>query len=254
MQGRVSWLTLLIALSGFLLCAVAGCGDSTTLNTPKAKKSKKAKTPEPLPEMDESSVLVDQGRVEFFAPRGWYVSERSEKYLAMTCYRRSIRYPEIALRGEDFPEIERVTDDNVKRFATMRREAMADEEIKLFKEVKPVRIGSFVGIEYQRLAKVRNKIIARLFLETVVDGRLYRVELRATKSSVGNNIGFGHALVAALRFPKAGSSATAEPVDSGESVDDGETADDQQPADENATQGEEKPSTDDDSPEADPSE
>jgi hypothetical protein len=176
---------------GWLLAAVllpSGCGrapDAPAPAAPPAPEDPPAPQSPPsagavaLPKLADPLPLLDEGRVEVSPPKGWEVPSRSSKYLALFQQDRGSKYPAIILTGEDydFPD---VTAENAGELA-----AKLAAELSVA-SVEPTSVGSFVGVTYRKRSRERDslsKIVDRLFLETVVAGRKYRLELRTREDS-----------------------------------------------------------------------
>jgi len=198
------------ALAMFVIAALgvslAGCGRSAAPSK-RANQSRQAARPvsldtAKLPQLGSYLPPLDDGRVEVAPPADWYIPPRSSKYLFMVRQSDSETYPCVLATVEDFDGFAYLSEKNVGQFAKRR----ASELGKQPDQVKPVRIGDLIGITYAKRAKVKgtvSKIVELQYLETVVDGRLYRLQLRAESGTLQKAQPYLYAIAAGLRFPKA---------------------------------------------------
>lgn len=196
--------SLLAALLAVVPAAcMVGCGGSV----PPTKKAEQAKKPAAvaaasLPKLGGYLPPLDDGRLEAAPPAGWHIPPRSSKYLFRAQRSNSNMYPCLLATAEDFDQFAYLTEDNIGQFARGR----AADVNKDPDQVKPVQIGGFLGITYAKRAKVKgsvSQIVELQYLETVIDGRLYRIELRAESGTLTQAQPYLYAVAEGLRFPKA---------------------------------------------------
>jgi len=188
-----------IAFSGVLLGCGLGCGDSPSGPPP---TSPAAVVPEKLPELDEPFGPLDGDRLNVPPPKGWYIAPRSSDYVVRFQADMAIGYPMIVVTAEDFTQTRNVDKGNVGQFVEQIAEALkADPKVsKLAAPVKPVELAGRQYVTHHRRAKVKHKIIERVFFETVVAGRKYAIELRTYKGTVDRYRPHAMAVAGATEF------------------------------------------------------
>lgn len=184
---RVAWLLLPLAL-------MAGCNDT----------QKESVRPEPkgvstgnLPKLGDYLPPLDQSRVEIAPPAEWHIPPRSSKWIARFQQSDESQYPSIIITAEDCQSIFTVSESNLSEFAD---QIAAEQSVA---EVKPVTIGRFAGVAYQKRGKEKqsiDRILERLFLETVVAGRKYCIELRTREGSLAEGQPYLFAVANGIRF------------------------------------------------------
>ena len=192
-----------------LLVLAVGCGGPK----PKAPVSNEApKNVEigELPKLGTPIGPLDDGRIEAAPPVGWFTPLRDSRWVIRFQASEAATYPTILITAEDYKNIFNVSEENVDEFAEQISVALEADGVatRLSEDVRPVRIGTFHGITYGRRAKVKNRIVQRLFLETVVTGRKVSLELRARKGTLGKYRPHLHAVAEGIKFLKA---ETSEP-------------------------------------------
>lgn len=185
----------------FALPLVVGCGGGSSSKSDsqaavaKVERSELVGVGEYLPPMDE-------GRIEVAPPQGWVPAPRGSKFLVRFIPDATTDYPTIIVTADDSDGVKNATSANLKKLAAEVKEA---ESVK---QAKPIVIGDkFHGVLYRKLSREKdsvNKIIDRLMVATVVDGRRYTVELRArSEASQRDNQKYLYAVAHGLRFAKA---------------------------------------------------
>jgi len=202
MRSSRIWRTVsLIVLVGF----VAGC--PTAPSTPSREESS-AILPENLPKLGDYMPPLDDERIEVAPPAGWHIPSASSKYIVRFQTDVQTKYPSIIVTGKDYEPIFRVSKDNVKQFAAQVKSAES------LSSVEPIEVGKFIGVTYGKRAKEKqsiNKILERLFLDTVVAGRRYSIELRTREGSLVEAQPYLFAVANGIKFLKA-EPAQEEPV------------------------------------------
>lgn len=202
--------------------ALPGCGDS--LKPPQSDEQAgpaevKLRT---LPKLGDYLPPLDGNRIQVAPPRDWYLPPRSSKWIARFQISQRAGYPKIVIQAEDYDGIFKVSEENVGQFA---RQIAAEYEAdgstaKLASPVEPIKVGQFCGVDYVRRAKSGNMVVDRLFMETVVAGRKYSIELRAVQGTVRKFRPHLLAVAGGIKFLKA----AAEPEEEGaEDVDQSES-------------------------------
>jgi hypothetical protein len=168
-----------------------------------------------LPELGEYMPPLDGERIEVAPPEGWTVSPRGEGYVVRFRESTAEKYPMILVTAEDCEAVANLSPDNVREFAdrTRREESLGAAE--------PITIGDFVGVVYGKRgkeAKSLNRILERLLLVTVADGRKYTLELRTWEGQLEKSKRALFAVAGGIRF--AGSRVAEAESDKAESVKD----------------------------------
>ena len=183
----------LLALFGL----VAGC---TPTAPPPGREEPTTITPSKLPELGGYMPPLDDDRIEVAPPQGWHIPSASSKYIVRFQLDPQTKYPSIIITGEDYERIFNVSKENVEEFA---RQIKSAESVST---VKPFEMGKFIGVTYGKRAKEKqtiNKILERLFLETVVAGRKYSIELRTRERSLTEAQPYLFAVANGIKFLKA---------------------------------------------------
>lgn len=166
----------------------------------------------------EDEFLIDDGRIEVAPPKDWNRLARSDKYLV--CFTRSDRtgLPRITVTAEPFASavFTNVTTDNLVDFGKFRLEELTggDEPEKLLETVRALQLGENFWIRYVRPASFRNAAAERQILETVHDGKIYRVELQVISGMLKEHRDAAYAVAAKMRFidPNAAPPASDPPA------------------------------------------
>jgi hypothetical protein len=133
---------------------------------------------------------LDGGRIEVAPPLGWTVPPRNSKYLVRFTQSRQSSYPSLIIVAEDYDGLFNVSEQNVDTFAKQMdaRWDGSGASAKPSCRAAPFSIGSFVGVTYRRRGRApadfKKIIVDRLFLDTVVAGRRYTIELRTRQGAV----------------------------------------------------------------------
>ena len=184
------------------LALALGCGRSQ-----KAPVSDESETFEvvDLAELDEPMPPLDADRIEVSPPKGWHTPSRSSEWIVRFTVSRKLSYPSIIITAEDFEKIFNVSKDNVDEFAQQIALGLEQDPkvAKLADPVTPVEIGTLVGVTHRRRAKIKKSIIERQFVETVVAGRKYTLELRARKGTLDEYRPHLLAVANGIKFLKA---------------------------------------------------
>lgn len=192
-----------------LSVAILGCGDS---KKPTGKPAAPAAVnTTQLPELGDPIPMLDDGRIDVAPPKGWTVPARSNKFVVRFQQRTDSLYPTIIITADDYSAVPDVSEENVNEFA---KKLAAEESLGT---VKPIQVGSFVGVTYRKQGREKdslNKILERLFLDTAVAGRKYSIELRTREGSLPESEPYLMAVARGIKFLKAKTPApaTAEPV------------------------------------------
>lgn len=183
-----------------LLSVWLGCGAPSPNSDTEVDASRVAGAPE-LPELDDYYPSLDEGRIEVAPPKGWHRPPRSSKYVLRIQKSAKSKYPSVVITAEEYAGegIVHVTSENVETFADQMAVALKKDR----SDIEPTRIGDFVGIAYRRRgreAKSISRILELLYLDTVVAGRKYSIELRCEDGSLEQDQAYLHAVVKGIRF------------------------------------------------------
>jgi hypothetical protein len=214
------WRVWAILLVGAL--ALPGCGGSAdkepaadqgaeeTNNGTGVKRVSAAKLPplgNPLPPN------LDQGRISNLAPpKGWQPLQRDNAFVARFAENRTNPndLPRILITASDAEGFtDDVTADNVAEFA----ESLAAEldEKKLLETPKPLVIGDNAYARYVGKASKASRLVARQVLETVFDGRRYKITLETFDANLLKHRDLAYAIAAAVQFTRPGETPAATP-------------------------------------------
>lgn len=218
---RLPSLLIVAALLPALLAI--GCGDAE----PKKPGKKSTKTAEPaatapapaaddpaanevwkptgeLPKLDDDPLpAFDEGRIEVRLLDGWHRQPRSNQYLAAQLEASNSKYPQLFVVVEESPTVNDFTKDNIQ---SQREKSQADPKIAkaLQGSVRMCGVGGRPGLYRRSRAEAGAGIeLDVLTFLTVVDGRRYEVQLRATRGEGKKYENHAAAVAAGLAFPKA---------------------------------------------------
>lgn len=188
--------------------AVGGCNETKTSDAgseTSESKPKKKKAIGKLPPVEQTLPAVDEGRLVVSVPKDWHVPTNPGKALVRASKSRELKYPIVLVYVEEFKKLDDVSTDNVEDFVDLRTEEFKQQKIKLPEPVEALTAGNFRGAKYLRLVKTtQGSQLEKLCVETVVDNRLYRVELHAYRGALDDNLRkVAYAVAAGLTFPKA---------------------------------------------------
>ncbi|MBN2472985.1 MAG: hypothetical protein JXB62_00155 [Pirellulales bacterium] len=161
---------------------------------------------ETLPELGGLIGPLDEGRIEVAPPAGWHVPPRNRQWLIRFTALQNLSYPSILLTAEDYETVFNVTDTNVDEFARQISAALSKDTstARLSQGIEPIKIGSLVGITYRRRAQATYKSkkieLERLFIETVVSGRKYTLELRTRTGTLDKYRSSLEAVAGGMKF------------------------------------------------------
>ena len=213
----VSYRCLGSALVASFLCFFVGCDEdgggnyappSSSGGDPEQETGPKIVSSEGLPALAPPMPVQDEGRIIIAGPEDWIRASRSRKYLARFFRTRDSEMPYIIMfldENDDLP-FRTVTTANLEEFSDAMRATVNDS----VEQVKPMIIGDRPVVRYVSPGDLRDGTrIERVTLVTLVDGRLYRLELRILPGE--DAIRFYqpklYAMMAGLRFPRAGVSS-----------------------------------------------
>ncbi len=150
-------------------------------------------------------VPLDQGRVEIAPPENWHVPPRRAQWLVRFQADPGSPYPIIFLTADDSQTLPDVTLNNLDAFAAQVRKQFQDDSHRqrLAAGVRPIVVGDFHGVLYQRWGKAEGRVMERRMLETVANGRRYTFELRTREGLAEEAMPYLYAVAAGVRFRAA---------------------------------------------------
>jgi len=192
-----------------LLACVLGCGDSSS-PSPVSQPSTGPQAVK-LPDLDPPFGPLDTDRVSVPPPNGWIISPRSSEWVIRFQASPTLSYPTIIVTAEDYPAMLNVSADNVGDFSRQIAAALAADGTKLAKKVSPTKLGNRPYATYQRLGRAGQVVLERMFLDTVVAGRKYNLELRTPEGTIDKYKPYLLAVAGGTQFHEAAEPQTAEP-------------------------------------------
>lgn len=192
-----------------------GCGGSR--EAPASRPSRIVGADQ-LAELGDPIGPLDEQRIEVAPPKGWHVPPRSNRWIVRFTAPDRLSYPSILVTAEDYEGIFNVSKRNVGEFAKQLAARFSRELAsegnhdgpatgragRQAVEVTPIQIGTFIGARYRRRGKapygLKEIVVERLVLETVVAGRKYRVELRTREGELTNYRRELFAVAAGIKF------------------------------------------------------
>jgi hypothetical protein len=205
MRGAILWLALapIAALSG------CGGGQPPPVDRFKVKVAKDGQGYD----LTTAAYLapLDGGRLELAAPAGWKTRPRAPENLAEFYYVSLNNLPRIQVialdsRHEGF---ETITEKNVAAFARLLdKELFATRGKSIIEPAKPMIIGGVPCVRYVLRIKIKT-LVDRVYvyndaelqvLETIHNGRLYRVELRVLEGTILMHRDASYAVLSSLKF------------------------------------------------------
>lgn len=216
-----------LALASAILLAVAGCSgtggepapstDSQFSTTAKGLEYKVYETKN-LPKVSLALPPLDEGRIEVTGPAKWKVLSRSSSYL-VGFYRITADSPpliQMTVDSEKWTDtaVKTATLDNLDDFVAAMEKLVASElaeGAELQETIVPLILGDRPWARYVRGArfKVKGNLTAgdRQFLRTVVDGRIYTIELQVFKGKILDYRDDAYAVAANMKFTPGGEAA-----------------------------------------------
>ncbi|HZL88702.1 MAG TPA: hypothetical protein VFB96_10045 [Pirellulaceae bacterium] len=185
---------------GALLAAsllLAGCDHSTGGRQPGSSASSaqqpagpKRYTAEDLPEVGERLPPLDDGRVDFAAPKDWRTLSRDWKFLARFVKgQQDNSLPRITVSAMPAsPAMEDVTEENVGEFTgQMQSRSQEVEGRKLLEPERPIILGDHAWSRHVRQLRGRSGHAVVQSLATARGGRLYLIELTVDSAGDSND-------------------------------------------------------------------
>jgi hypothetical protein len=202
---------LLLAVIGCLTIALAsggcgrGSGDEGDANAKKGKESEPIK----IDKLAGKLGVFDDGRIEVPLPQGWRGSaneETDEKDRDANLCRMASgvqRLPGIMVKVREYGDFKTLGESDLWRFVRNRSNEVPKERGGKGKfDVKSLSLKGFHGVEYAYKVKIGSSPFERLTLETVVDSRLYTLELTTVNGLREEARPALYAVATGLKFPK----------------------------------------------------
>ncbi|MCU0879036.1 MAG: hypothetical protein MUF06_14730 [Pirellulaceae bacterium] len=181
-----------------------------------------------LPAVGDYLPPLDGGKVEVAGPAGWTLLPRDSKYLVRFVKGQPSSLPRLMLYVEDSPnaELTDVTADNAQAWAAWLDKDLAPQSQLGVPELNlPIVLGPTVFLRHVRLASLSGTPVVIQSLQTVQNGRLYKVELvcavdspnrRDYEASLKKYRDDGYAVAANMKFSTAAAAESPLPAPSGE--------------------------------------
>jgi len=207
-------LTMPRTLWAFLACcglvaAGAGCNRSSDADDETPKKTSKKDDLKISPLAGKLGTF-DEGRIEVPLPKNWKESvneepadnDPNENLGRMNT--GSQRAPGILVKVREYPDFKTLGESDLRKFVRKRADEITKERgFKKKLDVKQLNLkGGFNGCVYGYTVNIGGKKFDRLTVETVVDSRLYTLELFAVKGLREESRPDLYAVAAGLKFPK----------------------------------------------------
>jgi hypothetical protein len=203
---RTLW--ALLACSG-LLTAISGCNRSSDAEDETPKKTSKKNEIKISPLAGKLGTF-DEGRIEVPLPKNWKESvneepadnDPNENLGRMNT--GSQRAPGILVKVREYPDFKTLGGSDLRKFVRKRADEITKERgFKNKLDVKPLTLkGGFNGCVYGYTVNIGGRKFDRICVETVVDSRLYTLELFAVKGLREESRPDLYAVAAGLKFPK----------------------------------------------------
>lgn len=194
------------------LSSLVGCGGSNdsgngSSDLPPTKKVSVSK----LPPLDDYLPPLDDGKVQIAPPKGWKVMGREKNYLTRFYLSDQIGFPRILITVDAsmLEGIDTVTPENVSELASATAASLKERKAAVLEAPRPMIIGDNALVRYVLKAKQRDVALEKQMLQTVVNGRLYTVDLQVNAGDIEKHRDAAYAVAAGLKFSSGG--APAEP-------------------------------------------
>jgi hypothetical protein len=211
---HVSGVSCLVVAAGLL----TGCGRSQRAPSPPRLRTVNV---DGLPGLGDPIGPLDQQRIEVAPPKGWYVPSQTSQWIIRFTASEQMTYPSIIVRAEDYQGLAHVSRTNVDEFAEQVANAFQKDQAaaKRTMAIAPIEIGRFVGVSYRRRGKapygLKEILVERLLLESVVAGRKYTIELQTRDGELERYEPHLFAVAAGIRFLETGSAGESRQAEVG---------------------------------------
>ncbi len=212
-----------------LLVLLAGCGPSGSTSS---QRSGTGSGPDAAASGDELGAVsageaerligdymppLEGGALRIATPKGWDFSRAGSDYLVgFHPANASLNdLPRILISSEDstYAGINDLDSSNAKEVIQTLTDALGEDPVPL--RPTAVTLGDHTWVEYVLLRKSRNALVARQILQTVVDGRLYKIHLEVFDREFARYRSVGYAVAASAKFHQGASETDAAPEASG---------------------------------------
>lgn len=199
------------------LIVVAGCGPTPTGTGPSEMRGVTI-DPKTLPELGAHIGPLDDGRVEVAPPADWHVPPRNSKFVIRFQEEVDNTYPTVLIKAEDFRGGPDLSEKNIVDYARQIREQLKTQTTSnAWETVRPIKIGSLIGVTYQRMGKAKSGfkeiVLERLIVETIHNKRKYDIELRTRTGTMEEYQPYLYAIAAGMKFLDGQAPATLAPAE-----------------------------------------
>ncbi|MEX2186331.1 MAG: hypothetical protein WD875_06040 [Pirellulales bacterium] len=196
-----------------LLLTVGGCRSATDDDASDGKKDAEKEVIKIAPLAGKLGAF-DDGRIEVPLPKGWHESKNEEnskndldQNLARMSSGETQRYPGIDIKVREYGDFKTLGESELRKFVRNRSTEVQKEhnpkgDAKVKFDVKPLSLRSFHGVEYAYRVKISGQSLERLTLETVVDSRMYTLELTTVIGLREQARPALYAVATGMKFPK----------------------------------------------------
>jgi hypothetical protein len=207
----VSGVPWLVVAAGLM----AGCDSPRPVAAPRERQV--VVSLDKLPELGDPIGPLDDERIEVAPPKGWHVPPRSSRWIIRFTPSERTRYPSIIVTGEDFEGVFNATRGNLDVLADQIAAAYETAESAAGQPTttEPIEIGDFVGVSSRRLGRapygMKEIVVERLLLDTVVAGRRYTAELQTREGELETYRGYLLAVAGGMKFLRPAPAGQSQP-------------------------------------------
>lgn len=151
-----------------------------------------------LPQVNDPITTRSEPPIEVAFPEGWQVLPPAEGFIARSRINAAAEYPRIYVQVEDWSGPATADPEALDSFVQSVRQKLGSKT--LTSPAAPIRIGAFAGASYADLVSAGGSRIARQFVCTSHEGRLYTLELRAREGTEREFLPELHTVAAHLEF------------------------------------------------------
>ncbi len=218
MRGSHRASPALLILAVLSACTV-GCGPPVPQGASKPSDRQAGATRDDQYQASDLSVNIGEympplegGKLEIASPENWDWARPGRDYVVGFVPHGSKlnSLPRILVSAEEcpYPDIRRVSKDNVQEFAQAVSASIAGQEVA--KPVRPLILGDNVFACYVTFAKSKNAVVSRQILETVVEGRRYIVRLEVYERQFDKYRDAAYAVAMSMKYQAGGDSPPPE--------------------------------------------
>ncbi len=209
---------------GHLLCCLVGCGPNGPSTAPD-------ESPIASSEFDYTQMIdgymppLEQGRLELAPPKDWVFSRPGSDYLVgfhpSGSSLNQLPRVLISVQESPFDPIQDLNPTNASSVIQSITESLSEGQFKSPPAL--VGLGGRTWIEFVGLGRRRGTLVARQYLQTIVEGRLFEVRLEVADRNFEAHRHQGYAVAATAKFSQP--PAEAAPVDAGDGLEEAEKTD-----------------------------